>query len=73
MKVRDKNLKLEVDVAEKKCPLYQCYWPRADPGVFVQGQGYHTRNPGKNREWLCGNREIRGCPIEKKLKEPRDE
>lgn len=69
MKIRDKEFKIDVDVFGKDCPKYQCYWPRPDPGVFEQGRGYHERYPGKKPDWLCGNREIRGCPIDKKLKE----
>jgi len=62
MKVRDKKIKETVDVADKECLSRKCYWPRPDPGVFVQGRGYHTRHPGKKPEWLCGRREINGCP-----------
>ena len=62
MKVKDKNVKQMVDVSDKECPTRECYWPRPDPGVFTQGVGYRTRYPGKKPEWLCGNREIRGCP-----------
>lgn len=60
MKVRDKNVKKEVDVSNEDCATRECYWPRPDPGVFTQGQGYRQRS-GK-QEWLCGNREIHGCP-----------
>jgi hypothetical protein len=60
MEVRDKKLKVKVDVSDKLCPLRACYWPRLDPGTFTQGVGYRTR-PGPRR-WLCGNREIHGCP-----------
>jgi hypothetical protein len=63
MKVRDKKLKKDVDVCDKDCPRRSCYWPRSDPGVFTQGQGYRTRTNAYGKiEWLCGNREIRGCP-----------
>lgn len=62
MKVRDKNVKEMVNVRDKDCPKRSCYWPRPDPGVFTQGVGYRTRNPGRKPDWLCGNREIRGCP-----------
>jgi len=61
MKVRDKNLKEWVDVADKQCLKRKCYWPRPDPGSFTQGKGYSTRRWG-NRGWLCGEREVRGCP-----------
>ena len=65
MKVKDKQLKVWVDVAETRCPGLTCYWPRPDPGIFTQGQGYRTRDPRSTKtEWLCGTREIRGCPIQ---------
>uniref|UniRef100_A0A6H1ZLD1 Uncharacterized protein n=1 Tax=viral metagenome TaxID=1070528 RepID=A0A6H1ZLD1_9ZZZZ len=63
MKIKDKKLKKLVDVSDEDCLHRPCYWPRLDPGVFTQGVGYKTRS-GK-QEWLCGNREIRGCPIPK--------
>lgn len=62
MKVKDKELKNLVDVCCKECPSYECYWPRPDPGVFTQGVGYRQRSSG-SKDWLCGNREIRGCPV----------
>ena len=62
MKIRDKTIKELVDVSEKDCLNRTCYWPRPDPGVFTQGVGYRTRNPGRKPEWLCGHREIHGCP-----------
>lgn len=61
MKVRDRNIKQTVDVRCGDCLQYKCYWPRPDPGVFTQGQGYRKSAHG-DRGWLCGNREIRGCP-----------
>ena len=61
MKIRDKNLKVKVDVSREDCPKRECYWPRLDPGVFSQGVGYRSRT-GK-REWICGTREIHGCPV----------
>lgn len=63
MKIIDRKAGVMVDVADTKCHLRSCYWPRADPGIFVQGQGYRAR-PGaeRNKAWMCGNREIRGCP-----------
>ncbi|CAB4194305.1 hypothetical protein UFOVP1254_10 [uncultured Caudovirales phage] len=60
MKVCDKTLKVDVNVLKPACLGYRCYWPRQNPGVFVQGRGYS--NPTK--DYLCGNREIRGCPDE---------
>lgn len=63
MTVYDRVLKLKVDVREKNCLKKSCYWPRPDPGIFQQGRGYRTR-PGKSI-WLCGTREIHGCPMKK--------
>ena len=60
MKVRDKSISQTVDVADRRCLQCSCYWPRPDPGSFTQGQGYRTRE-GK-QEWVCGRREINGCP-----------
>ena len=62
MKVKDKNNKQMVDVVDKDCLKRKCYWPRPDPGVFTQGVGYRTRYPGRDPEWLCGRREVSGCP-----------
>jgi len=64
MKINDKKLKKYVDVSEVNCHKYKCYWPRSDPGSFTQGVGYKFRS----NDWLCGNREIRGCPDNPKLK-----
>ena len=63
MEIRDKNVKKWVDVSEPECRYRKCYWPRPDLGIFTQGVGYRTR-PGK-QGWLCGEREVRGCPIPK--------
>jgi len=63
VKIKDKKLKKWIDVSDKNCLNRKCYWPRIDPGVFTQGQGYRTRS-GK-QEWLCGTREIHGCPSPK--------
>ena len=62
MIIRDKEIKKDVDVSCKECPKYTCYWPRPDPGIFTQGQGYRQRSI-KLKHYICGNREIRGCPI----------
>ena len=62
MKIKDKKMKVMVDVCDPDCPNRPCYWPRIDPGIFVQGRGYRSR-PGK-REWICGHRAIHGCPDE---------
>ncbi len=58
MKIKDKRLKKLIDVFDIECPARKCYWPREDPGVFTVGVGYRHRSD----DWLCGNREIRGCP-----------
>lgn len=64
MKIKDKALKKLVDVACKDCPTYTCYWPRLHPGTFVQGSGYRSRFGDRpETEWICGRREISGCPI----------
>lgn len=63
MLIKDRQFKVNVDVSDADCLNRKCYWPRPDPGVFTQGQGYRQR-AGK-QGWLCGNREIRGCPIPK--------
>lgn len=59
MKVYDTNLSESVDVCDGGCLRRPCYWPRLDPGTFAQGRGY--TNVGQ-RGYLCGNREIHGCP-----------
>lgn len=61
MKVKDKALKVLVDVSHKDCPNRECYWARPDPGVFTQGQGYRQRASG-DKGFICGHREIHGCP-----------
>ncbi len=63
MQVKDKDIGKMVDVYNRDCLKLECYWPRADPGSFVQGRGYQSR-PGSDKRWLCGTREIRGCPDE---------
>ena len=59
MRVRHEGV--QVDVSSKECPRLACFWPRPDPGVFTQGQGYRSRGSG-SAGWLCGTREIHGCP-----------
>lgn len=68
MIIYDRTMKVKVDVCETACLRRSCYWPRPDPGNFIQGIGYKTR-PGK-RSWLCGTREARGCPSPKPEPEP---
>ena len=58
MKVRDKELKKDVNVMCKDCPKFKCYWARPDPGSFSVGRGYKFRS----NNYLCGHREIHGCP-----------
>ena len=60
MKIRDRKIKQTVNVSDAGCLKRHCYWPRLDPGVFTQGQGYRSR--GGKVEWLCGTREAHGCP-----------
>lgn len=62
MKVKDKILKVMVDVCESDCQLRKCYWARPNPGIFNQGQGYKKFGDSRDKEYLCGNREIKGCP-----------
>jgi len=64
MKIRDKNLKKDVDVCDQDCPNRPCYWPREDPGVFTQGRGYKRRSSERDEDYTCGNRAIHGCPDE---------
>lgn len=64
MKVRDKELKVKVDVCHNECPERPCYWPRTDPGVFTPGKGYKSRGSRPSEDWICGNRAIHGCPDE---------
>lgn len=66
MKIKDKKVKQMVDVSYEECPTRECYWPRPDPGIFVQGRGYQSR-PGK-AEWICGHRAIHGCPDKYSIK-----
>jgi len=65
MLVKDKELKKKVDVSEKDCLSRPCYWPRSDPGIFVQGRGYRSRGGKPLKHYICGNRAIHGCPIPK--------
>jgi len=56
MKIRDKKLRANVEVADRLCPQRDCYWPRPDPGRFTQGKGYSNAVAGR---WLCGTRRSR--------------
>jgi hypothetical protein len=62
MKIKDKTVGQLVNVCDKRCPERKCYWPRPDPGVFTQGVGYRQRTVKVG--WLCGTREVHGCPDE---------
>lgn len=68
MKIKDKNVGELVDVCDADCPEMKCYWPRPDPGVFTKGVGYKTRVDGPRGKWLCGTREINGCPARENRK-----
>lgn len=70
MKIKVKGYKVLIDVSRKECPMFTCFWPRSDPGVFTQGVGYRTRTDSRGKiGWLCGNREINGCPDTPKKKD----
>jgi hypothetical protein len=68
MIVKDKNLKKLINVSRKECPTFDCYWPRVNPGIFNQGIGYRSFGDKRDKEWLCGSREIDGCPKNPKVK-----
>ena len=68
MKIKDKKLKKQVDVSCLDCPKYICYWPRLNPGIFIQGKGYRSFGDKRDNEYLCGTRNIHGCPDNPKLK-----
>lgn len=63
MEILDKKINKKVAVSDEKCLKRACYWPRPDPGVFTQGQGYRQRSHKVG--WLCGTREVHGCPMPK--------
>jgi hypothetical protein len=60
MKIRDRKLKETVDVCDRDWLQKSCYWPRPDPGSFVQGRGYRSNG---NQGWVCGTRHAHGCPL----------
>lgn len=62
MKIKDHEIGKSVSVSQKECPTFTCYWPRRNPGSFVQGRGYQSYGDARDKEWLCGTREIHGCP-----------
>ena len=62
MKIKDKRLKKIVDVSSKDCLSKKCYWPRLNPGLFEIGRGYKSFGDSRDKAYLCGTREIHGCP-----------
>lgn len=66
MRLKDKNIGKHVLVLCRECIGFKCYWPRPDPGVFVQGKGYTVRPSNIKQDWVCGTREIQGCPDKEK-------
>ena len=68
MKILDKNTKARVEVRCAECLAYECYWPRPNPGSFVQGRGYQSYGDSRDREYSCGTRDIHGCPQTPKVK-----
>lgn len=68
MIIKDKNLKEKVDVAQKECPTFTCYWPRQNPGSFQVGRGYRSYGDKRDKEWICGHHEIHWCPVNPKVK-----
>lgn len=63
MLIKDKEMNIQINVLDRECPKRKCYWPRPDPGTFTRGQGYKHRSD----DWICGEREIRGCPDKEEL------
>lgn len=57
MKILDDGIGELVDVECNDCLNYTCYYPCTDPGVPGWGLG-------KSTSWLCGTREVHGCPDE---------
>ncbi len=68
MKIKDKSCGVMVDVCCKDCLKYKCYWPRPNPGSFTLGQGYMSYRDERGNMWLCGTREIHGCPENPEVK-----
>jgi len=69
LKIKDKDLKKMVDVFSKECLSKTCYWPRQNPGSFQTGRGYKAYGDSRDNEWVCGTREIMGCPTKSLIKE----
>jgi len=53
LKIKDKRFGQMVNVYDRICPTLKCYWPR-QRSIKIG--------------WLCGTREARGCPDDRKLK-----
>ena len=68
MKIKDRGNGVLVDVCCKDCPKYKCYWPRPNPGRFTLGQGYSSYGDYRDKMWMCGTREIHGCPENPEVK-----
>jgi len=66
MKFLDKEINEKVDVCHPDCVSGKrpCYWPRPDPGVFTPGKGYRTRGNKVCNDYICGYRNVHGCPDE---------
>ncbi|MFQ5647581.1 MAG: hypothetical protein ACE5GM_11695 [bacterium] len=69
MKIRDKKLRKTVDVCDADCAGRTCYWPRQNPGSFVQGRGYRSYGDERDNQYLCGTRNAHGCPDKPKYKQ----
>lgn len=61
MKVRDKELKKQVDVSNKDCPKRWCYSPCEWKGTITPGVGYQYA-PKSMWYWMCLHRYNHGCP-----------
>lgn len=66
VEIKDKKLKKKVDVSYPECAQYACCWPRPNPGSFQQGVGYRSCGDSRDKQWVCGQRDARGCPDQKK-------
>lgn len=62
MQAYDKSLKDHVDIVETECLTFDCYWPRQIPGKFIPELELRYYDGHGNKEWICGNRNLRGCP-----------